>query len=101
MAKKKLNARGRTWAALILVGFVLIGASVIQRRVLGIAQALEIKQMEQRLAAAESRKKKLDSEIELARSLGHLGPIAEQRLGMRGPEETQSVTIPRKQQPRQ
>ena len=97
MAKKSLSSpsRGRTWLALILVCFVLVSAGVIHRRTTGMARALELKQLDQELQALESRKTKLQSEIESAKDLSRIGPIAEDKLGMLAPEKTQTVRIPR------
>ena len=98
MAKKRVSTRGRTWVAFILLGFVLVAASVIHRRTTGISQALEIKQLQQELQAIQSRTRKLESDIAIAGGLARIGQIAEQKLGMRAPQETQLVTIPK--QPR-
>jgi hypothetical protein len=61
------------------------------------AQALEIKELEQDLQAAIAEKGRLQGEIEAAQSLARMGPLAE-KLGMLGAQETQIVNIPR--QPR-
>jgi cell division protein FtsL len=93
MAKKRVGARGRTWAALILLGFVLVATSVIQRRTLGIRHARENKQLEQQLQALESRKVAIEAEIEAAKGRNRIAPLVEKKLGMRAPTEKQIVTI--------
>jgi hypothetical protein len=96
MAKKPVTARrGRTWVALALAAFVIVAAGVIQRRVLGIRQGQQIRTLEDQLQAAEARRVKLASDVDDARSLGHLRPILVNKLGMRSPEETPTVLLRR------
>ena len=91
MAKKLKNARGRTWAALFLLGFVLVAASVIQRRELGRRQAQANMKLGNQRQDLVSAKKRLEGEIEEAKSLGRIGPIVEKKLGMHAPNESPTV----------
>jgi uncharacterized membrane protein len=93
MAKKRLNPRGRTWVLAIFLGFVLVAAGVIQRRVFGIAQAQTIGALEDSLQALESQRRRLESDIEEARGIAVIGPIVERKLGMRVPSESTIVSI--------
>ena len=96
MAKKGVSAaRGRTWVALFLLGFVIVAASVIQRRVVGIRHAQDNKKLVSQLHDLESEKKRLEGEIDQAKSLDRIGPVVEKRLGMRVPSEGPTV-IPQK-----
>jgi cell division protein FtsL len=95
MAKKRLAPKGRVWVALILLAFLVVTAGVIQRRVFGMRQANEIMVLQRELQAAESRKLKLESEIDSEKSLLRIGQVARQKLGMRGPEETPTVMLRR------
>ncbi len=94
-----MNARGRTWAALFLLGFVLVAASVIQRRVLGTRQDQANMKLASQRRDLESAKKRLEGEIEEAKSLARIGPIVEKKLGMRAP--TESPTFISRKIPRQ
>ena len=87
MAKAAVKTRGRTWVALFLVGFVLVAASVIQRRIYGMQQAKANMKLVGQLQDLNSEKKKLEGEIEEARSLARIGPVVERKLGMHAPTE--------------
>jgi hypothetical protein len=96
MAKKSVGARrGRRLFLLALAVFVLVAAGVIQRRVFGIRQGHELKALQDQLQAAESRRVRLSSDIDAARSLGSLRPVLAGKLGMLGPEETRTVLLRR------
>ena len=95
MAKRRVAPRGRTWVALGLLGFVLIGAGVIWRRSVGIAQAREIRTLEQRRLQLRAQRAQLTSDIREASSRSKLAPVAESRLNMHVPNDTQVVIIPR------
>ena len=89
------GARGRSVVALLLLGFLLVAAGVVWRRSAGIAQAREIRQLEQRRAQLAAEEAKVRNEVRQASSRARLGPIAEQRLHMRVPADTQVVILPR------
>lgn len=87
--------RGRALIALGLVGFVLVAMGVIWRRSVGVSQAQAIKQLEQDRADLEARRAALEADIRDATSRTRLGRIAEDRLGMHVPSDTQVITLPR------
>lgn len=95
MASRRVAARGRTIVALALLGFVLIAAGVIWRRAAGVSRARELRALEQRRLQLESERAKLVSEIRDAASRGRLAAIAERRLNMHVPSDTQVVILPR------
>ncbi|HXY31337.1 MAG TPA: hypothetical protein VEI06_11570 [Gemmatimonadaceae bacterium] len=95
MATRRVARRGRAWVAIVLSGFVLIGASVIWRRATGVAQARELRDLEQRRLQLESRRAQLRGEIRDLASRSTLAPIAERRLHMHVPNDTQLVILPR------
>jgi cell division protein FtsL len=95
MARAVKRARGRSLVALLLVAFLLVAAGVIWRRTFGIEQAREIRQLEQRRAQLAALEAKVQNEVRQASSRARLGPIAEQRLHMRVPADTQVVILPR------
>ena len=87
--------RGRSIVALVLLGFVLVATGVIWRRSVGIAQARAIQTLEQERSGLEARRAALDGEIRDAMSRARLARIAEVRLGMRVPSDSQVITLPR------
>jgi cell division protein FtsL len=95
MARAVKRARGRSVVALLLVAFLLVAAGVVWRRTFGIEQAREIRQLEQRRAQLAALEAKVQNEVRQASSRARLAPIAEQRLRMRVPADTQVVILPR------
>ena len=95
MARKKPRMRGRSIVALALLGFLLVATGVIWRRSFGIAQRLELRDLDRERTQLEARKVKLESEIREASSRARLAPIAEQRLNMHVPSDSQVVILPR------
>jgi cell division protein FtsL len=85
--------------ALALVSFVLVASAVVWRRSVGIAQAREITQLAKRRTQLVSERAALQSGVRMAASRGRIGPVAEQRLGMHVPTDTQVVLLPRRGMP--
>ena len=94
MAKRGVK-RGRWIVSGALIGFVIISAAVVARRSYGHREGLELTALERRKANLESERVRLDQEIRDASSRARLLPIAEQRLGMRMPSESQIVVLDR------
>jgi len=78
-----------------LIGFVVIAAAVVARRSYGYAEGNNIQAIEKDQLRLESERARLEALIRDASSRPRLGPIAERRLGMRVPSETQVVILPR------
>lgn len=96
MAKRRVKApRGRTILGSILLGFVLVAAGVIWRRATGVGQAREIRQLEQQRLQLTAQTARLRSDIRDASSRATLTPIAEGRLNMHIPRDSQRVILPR------
>lgn len=95
MAPRRVARRGRAWVAFALLGFVLIGAGVIWRRTVGVARARELRQLEQHRLELQARRVQLESDIRDLSSRAKLAPVAERRLGMHVPADTQVVILPR------
>jgi len=87
--------RGRSIVALVLLGFVLVATGVIWRRSYGIARARELDVLERQRTSLEARKARLESEIRDLSSRARLAPVAERRLGMRIPSDSQVVILRR------
>ncbi len=96
MAKRAVRLRGRSIAALLLAGFVLIATGVITRRAFGYEQQQEIERLKNRLDGLSSERETLESQIRTASSRARLGSIAEQRLKLTVATGSQLVFLPRK-----
>ena len=99
MAKRQVAARRRSLIALLLVGFVLVTTGVIARRVTGVRQQREIRDLVRKREALSAERIKLEEAIRDASSRARLQPIAEQRLNMRIPRPDQQVTLYRPPKP--
>jgi cell division protein FtsL len=97
MAKGRVAGRGsgRLRFVLVLLGFLVIAMGVILRRSYGIAAARELQQLDARRAALVAERLRLEGEIRAAASRATLQPIAEQRLQMRIPADSQVIILPR------
>jgi cell division protein FtsL len=83
----------------VLVGFVLVTTGVIWRRSLGVEQARAIQGLEAQRADLEARRAALEGDIRDAVSRARLARVAEERLGMRVPSDSQLITLPRPESP--
>lgn len=80
--------------ALGLIGFVLVAAGVIWRRGYGTAHAAEIRELDRRRAQLADEQAALERRVRELSSRTRLGPIVENRLGMRVPDDSQVVVLP-------
>jgi hypothetical protein len=87
--------RGRTKLLLALLGFFLLATGVIWRRSTGLAQARELRALEQRRTALEATEAALEGEIRDASSRARLARSVEERLGLRVPAESLVIRLPR------
>lgn len=78
-----------------LVGFVLIAAAVVARRSYGHREGSTITSLQRKQAELESERTRLAQLIREGSSRSHILPIAEKRLGMHPPAETQIVYLRR------
>lgn len=97
MAKGRVGSagRGRIRFALVLLGFLVIAVGVILRRSYGIASARELHELDARRAALMAARLRLEGDVRAAASRAVLQPIAEQRLRMRVPADSQVIILPR------
>jgi cell division protein FtsL len=93
--KRRTVSRGRSIVAVVLVGFVLVASGVIARRVLGVQWQTEIRRLQEKRAALDAERVRLDGAIRDASSRARLQPIAEQKLNMHIPTADQQVILPR------
>jgi cell division protein FtsL len=87
--------RGRSLIALCLFGFVLVATGVIWRRSVGVGQSAKIQELDKHRSDLEARRAALEGEIRDATSRARLARVAEERLGMRVPSDSQVITLPR------
>lgn len=98
MAKRAVSrrrGRGRPLIAAVLLGFLLVASGVIWRRSYGISQSRELRQLEERRAQLTAEAAKLQADVRQAASRASLAPIAERRLNMHVPNDSQVVILPR------
>lgn len=94
-ATERRGPRGRVFVALALVTFVLVGAAVIWRRVTGIENARALRALASERAQLVAERAALESAVRTAAGRARIGGVAEQRLGMRVPADTQVVILTR------
>ena len=95
MAKRRVAPSRRGLIAILLVGFVLVTTGVIGRRVLGVKQQREIRDLQRKRDALDGERIRLEGAIRDASSRARLQPIAEQRLNMHIPKPDQQVFLTR------
>lgn len=78
---------------MLLVGFVLLTTGVIARRVKGLQQQREIRELQRKRDALDGERVRLEGSIRSASSRARLQPIAEQRLNMHIPSPEQQVLL--------
>ena len=94
-ARGARQGRGRAVVALSLIVFVLVGACVVWRRSVGIGQARALRALAARQSQLVAERASLDAAVRLAAARARVGNVAEERLGMRVPSDTQLVLVSR------
>jgi hypothetical protein len=79
----------------LLAGFLLLATGVIARRTFGINQARTLRALERQRDAVDAARVKLETEIRDASSRAKLGPVAERRLNMHVPADSQVIILSR------
>lgn len=97
MATRRVGSggRGRIRVALVLLVFLVIAAAVILRRTYGISGERELQVLDARRAALVAERLRLEGEIRTASGRAKLQPIAEQRLDMHVPADSQVIILQR------
>ena len=86
----------RALLAMVLLGFVLVATGVIARRVYGVGQSKQLRDLDRRRDSLQAVRIRLDSAIRDASSRARLEPIAEQRLNMHIALPEQQIILTRK-----
>ena len=89
----KRRGRGRAVVPIGLIGFVLVASIVILRRDYGIRRETELRELERQRVELAGRRARLEGEIRELSSRARLAPVAEQRLHMRVPADSQTVLL--------
>ena len=89
------SSGARTRLVIGLLGFFVVATGVIARRTFGIGQAKTLRELHTQRDAIEAARVKLEVEIRDASSRARLGPIAESRLHMYVPADSQVIILPR------
>jgi hypothetical protein len=86
--------RGRSLVAVGLVGFVLVAAVVIWRRGYGLTEGGELRTLDRQRMQLEAQKAALERQVRDEAGRAQLGPVAEQRLDMRVPTDSEVIVLP-------
>lgn len=76
-----------------LATFVIVAAAVIARRSYGHSEGRELTSLQRRKASLESERVRLQQQIRDASSRTVIVPLAERRLGMHLPTESQMIML--------
>jgi hypothetical protein len=95
VARRRGARRGRVQVALGLLAFLLVASGVIARRTAGAAKARELLALDRTRVTLEAERAKMVNDIRTASSLGRLGQVASQRLGLHIPADSQVVRLPK------
>lgn len=88
-----MRLKGRHWVAIWLATFLLTAAVVVWRQTEALATARELRTLEATRGALEATKARAAAEIREARSRRVLVPLAESRLGLRLPQDSEIVIL--------
>jgi cell division protein FtsL len=79
----------------VLLGFFAVATGVIARRTFGVTQARTLRALERQRDAVDASRVKLEAEIRDASSRARLVPLAEQRLHMHVPADSEVIILRR------
>jgi cell division protein FtsL len=95
-AKKGKGKKGGVSLFLFaLFGLLIVATGVVSRRIFGIGQSQTIRAKERQRDALDADRVRLETEIRDASSRARLGPIAEKRLHMYVPADSQVIILKR------
>ena len=88
-----MRLRGRHWVALWLTGFLVMAALVVWRQSAYMAAARQLKALQTTRQALEVTRAATSADIRRAESRAVLVPLAQARLGLRLPQDTEIVIL--------
>jgi len=95
VARRRVAGRGRSLVAIALLVFVAVSTIVIWRRSFGIAQAGELRALAEQQRQLRAEIARLERDIRYASTRGQLVPLAEQKLGMHVPPDSEVIYLVR------
>lgn len=95
VARRRVAGRGRSLVAVILLVFVAISTIIIWRRSFGIAQATELRELTRQRQQLQAELTRLERDIRDASTRARLVPLAEQKLGMHVPPDSEVIYLAR------
>lgn len=90
--------KGRHWVAIWLAGFLAVALTVVWRQSAALQTTREVQALEQTRGALENSRSAVIGAISQARSRAVLVPLAESKLGLRLPLDSEITIL---QEPRQ
>jgi hypothetical protein len=90
-----VTLKGRHWVALWLAGFLAVAASVVWRQTEALKTATTLRALQNARGALETGKAAAIADVRRARSRAILVPLAERRLGLRLPQDSEIVILQR------
>lgn len=91
--------KGRHWVALWLAAFLLVALAVVRRQSAALVTAQDVQALRRTRGALEVSRSALVGGVQRAQSRAVLVPLAEQRLGLRLPQDSE-ITILQNPRPR-
>jgi hypothetical protein len=88
-----VKLRGRHWVTLWLAGFLAMAAVVVWRQTEALATVRQLRTLEAARGALEATKADALGEIRQAQSRAVLVPLAQSRLGLRLPQDTEIIIL--------
>ena len=90
-----MTLKGRHWIAIWLAAFLATAAAVVWRQTAAVAAARELRTLQAARGALETSRAAAAAAVRRARSRAVLVPLAERRLGLRLPNDTEIVILQR------
>ena len=88
-----MKLKGRHWVALWLAGFLVTAAAIVWRQTNALATVRQLHALQATRGALEATRADAVAAIRHAESRAVLVPLAEQRLGLRLPQDTEIVIL--------
>jgi len=88
-----VKLKGRHWVAIWLAGFLVTAAAVVWRQTEALATVRQLRALQQTRGALEATRADAIAAIRHAQSRAVLVPLAQARLGLRLPQDTEIVIL--------
>ena len=88
-----MRLKGRHWVAIWLAGFLVTAAAVVWRQSEALTTVRQLRALEQTRGALEATRADAIAAIRHAQSRAVLVPLAQARLGLRLPQDTEIVIL--------